>query len=215
MSACSGGATGDWLINSFLVTVGLSFVIKNSLQFFLGAEFRGIPQYWQGSVEFLPGVSISYDRGIAFLISVGAIAAFWLLLRRTNLGRAMRAVSQNERGSLLVGIDLDKTQALTFALSSMLAGIAGAAMLSILPAFPTMGGAPNQKSWFVVMMVGLGNVGGSIVGGFIVGLLETVTYYFLGGGWQDVVSLTGLSLILLFKPSGLFGATEVKGRLER
>ncbi len=206
---------GDWLMNSFLVTVGLSFVIINGIQFVWGAQFRGISQYWAGSLQVLPGVNIAYDRAIAFGIAMAAIAIFWVILRRTELGRAMRAVSQNERGALLMGIDLDRIQSITFALSSMLAGLAGAAMLSILPAYPSMGTSPNYKSWFVVMTVGLGNVGGSIIGGFLVGLLETVTYYYLGGGWQDVVSLCILILILLFKPSGLFGTTEVKGKLER
>jgi len=209
------GSKGDWLMNSFLVTVGLSFVLKNGAQAIWGAQFRGISQYWEDSIRILPGVSLAYDRAIAFVISIAAIVIFWLILRRTEFGRAMRAVSQNETGALLVGIDLDRIQSITFALSSMLAGLAGAAMLSILPAYPSMGMTPNNKSWFVVMLVGLGNVGGSIVGGFMVGILETVTYYFLGGGWQDVVSLSVLILILLFKPSGLFGTTEVKGRLER
>lgn len=206
---------GDWLMNSFLVALGLSFVLKNGVQAIVGAQFHGISQFWDGAIEILPGVNIAYDRAIALGLAMVSILGLWLFLRRTELGRAIRAVSQNERGALLMGIDLNRIYSITCSLSFMLAGLAGSAMLSILPAFPSMGMNPNYKSWYVVMMVGLGNVPGSILGGFLVGLLETVTYYYLGGGWQDVVSLCLLIVILIFKPSGLFGTTEVKGKLER
>jgi len=206
---------GDWLMNSFLVALGLSFVLKNGVQAIWGAQFHGISQFFDGAMEILPGVTIAYDRAVALGLAIVSILGLWLFLRRTELGRAIRAVSQNERGALLMGIDLNRIYSITCSLSFMLAGLAGGAMLSILPAFPSMGMNPNYKSWYVVMMVGLGNVPGSIVGGFLVGLLETVTYYYLGGGWQDVVSLCLLIVILIFKPSGLFGTTEVKGKLER
>ena len=127
---------------------------------------------------------------------------------------AIRAVAQDERGAMLVGIELDRIHTLSFGLSSMLAGIAGASLLSINPAYPTMGLLPLAKSWLVVILAGLGNIRGAIIGGFIVGIVEAASYYFLGAGWQDVTSVTMLIIILLFKPSGLFG-TEVKGILER
>jgi branched-chain amino acid transport system permease protein len=151
---------------------------------------------------------------VSFLIAIVTMAAFWLFLRRTQTGRAIRAVSQEERGATLVGINLNNIHTLTFALSCMLAGVAGGSLLSITQAYPAMGAKPLLASWLVVIMVGLGNVSGSIIGGLIVGILEAASYYFLGAGWQNVVSLIVLILILLFKPSGLLG-TEVKGVLER
>ena len=203
-----------WIMNTFLITAGLSFALRNGAQLILGVKYRGVTQYWKGYVQITPHMAIPVDRAVAFLIAIVTIVVFWLFLRRTETGRAIRAVSQDERGAMLVGIDLDKIQTLTFALGSMLAGIAGASLLSLIPAYPFSGTKPTIRSWFVVTLVGLGNVGGSIIGGFIVGMLETVSYYFLGAGWQDVASLLMLILMLLFKPSGLFG-TEVKGILER
>jgi len=150
----------------------------------------------------------------SFLIAVIAIGAFWLFLRRTRMGMAIRAVAEDARGAMLVGIELDGVYTLSFGLSSMLAGVAGAGLLSLIPASPSMGSVPLAKSWYVVILAGLGNVQGAIIGGFIVGMLEAVAYYVLGAGWQDVVSVFILILILLVKPSGLFG-TEVKGVLER
>ena len=205
---------GEWVMNAFLVTLGVSVVFQNGAQLIWGVKYRGITQYWEGTVQLTPRMAIAADRAVAFLISLGAIALFWLFMRRTQIGRAIRAVSQNERGAMLVGIDLNMIHTLTFALGSMLAGLGGASLLSLVPAYPFAGVKPNIRSWFVVTVVGLGNVGGSIVGDFIVGLLESFAYYFLGQGWQDVASLVMLILLLLLKPSGLFGS-EVKGVLER
>jgi len=204
----------DWVMNTFLLTVGISFVFINSAKLIWGARFRGVAHYWEGTIYLSEGLRISIDRGAGFLIAIAAIALTWFFLNRTQLGRAIRAVAQDEIGAMLVGINLDRMNTLTFALSSLLAGIAGGSLLSINAAYPYMGLRPSNRSWYVVMLVGLGNVGGAIIGGFIVGIVETLSYYFLGAGWQDVASLLILVLILLFKPSGIFG-TEVKGVLER
>jgi branched-chain amino acid transport system permease protein len=204
----------EWLFNAYLVTVGLSFVLQNIALAAFKPVFRGIPNYWKGSIQLSPTMGISLDRLMSFLIAVITIGAFWLFLRRTKPGLAIRAAAEDARGAMLVGIELDKIYTLSFGLSSMLAGVAGAGLLSIIPAYPTMGAAPLAKSWYVVILAGLGNVRGAIIGGFIVGMLEAVSYYTLGAGWQDVVSVVILILILLVKPSGLFG-TEVKGALER
>jgi branched-chain amino acid transport system permease protein len=205
---------GEWIMNTFLLTSGMSVVLQNTAQRIWGVKYRGITQYWKGIIQITPDMGISVDRAVAFLIAVTAIVLFWLVMRHTKLGRAIRAVSQSEQGAMLVGIDLDNIQTLTFALGSLLAGLGGASMLSLIPAYPFAGAKPNITSWFVVTVVGLGNVGGSIVGGFFVGLLESFAFYYLGQGWQDVVSLGILILLLLVKPSGLFGS-EVKGVLER
>jgi len=194
----------QWTLNTFLVTVGLSVFMQNSAQTLWGSKFRGIRQYWPGTIHLGSRMGISIDRTVAFLIAILAIGVFWLFLAHTRLGRAIRAVAQDETGAMLVGIDIHRIHMLTFALSSMLAAIAGASLLSLNPAHPSMGLAPLYKSWYVVILVGLGNVGGSIAGGFIVGLLETFSSYVFGSSWQDVVSLPVLILILIFKPAGIF-----------
>jgi branched-chain amino acid transport system permease protein len=199
---------GEWVMNAFLLTAGLSVILQSSYRVLFGTKYRGIIQYWNASVEFLDQ-TIPADRVIAFGIAIISIAALWFFLQKTRPGRAIRAVSQDENGARLVGIDMDRIQTLTFALGSMLAGLAGAVMLSLSPAYPYAGNKPLIASWFVVTIVGLGNVEGAVVGGFIVGLFESVTFFFLGSGWQEVASLTFLIVLLLFKPTGLFG-THIK-----
>jgi len=195
---------GDWVMNTFLVTVGISVVLQNLAKLFWTANYRGIPALW-GGVAKIGTLTISMDRVMALVIAVIAIAVLWFFLEKTKVGRAIRAVSQNEAGAMLLGINLKNIYALTLAVGCAMAGIAGACLLSVTPAYPTVGLVPLYKAWFVVILVGMGNVEGSIVGGLLVGLLETVSYYFLGAGWQDSVSLLVIALILLFKPSGLFG----------
>lgn len=204
----------DWVMNAFLLTVGLSFVFQNGAQAVFGPNYRGVTQYYEGTLRLTAGLNISWDRVAAFIIASTAIAGLWLFLLKTRTGRAIRAVSQDERGAMLVGISLRRIHALTFGLSTTLAGLAGASLLSLTQAYPTVGFRPLVQSWFVVMLVGLGNIPGAVVGGFIVGLLETFSYVKLGAGWQDVVTVVVLILILLFKPSGLF-AGQVRGVWER
>jgi len=203
----------NWVMNAFLMTVGISFVLQNGAQAIWGAKYMGITAYWEGSTKIL-GLGVSYDRLASAAVAILCIGAFWLFLGRTKAGRAIRAVSQDETGAKLMGINLTRIQTLAFSLSSAMVTLAGASLLSVTPAYPTMGGTPLNKSWFVVMLVGMGKIGPAILGGFLVGLLESVTFAVFGAGWQNVVTLVILVLVLVWKPSGLFGA-EVKGIWER
>ncbi len=124
----------------------------------------------------------------------------------------MRAVSQDETGAQMAGIGLNRIFVLTMGLSCGLAALAGAALLSMYPSFPDVGMQPLYLAWYVVILAGLGNVQGAIIGAFIVALLQTLAVNFVGLGWVDVLPTAFIILILLFKPSGLFGS-EVKGRL--
>jgi branched-chain amino acid transport system permease protein len=204
---------GEWVMNAFLLTAGLSVVLQSVYRLVFGNRYRGITSYWDASIEIF-GMTIALDRVMAFVIALLAIAGMWFFLQRTRIGRAIRAVSQDETGAMLVGINLDRIQTLTFALGSMLAGLGGASLLSLSPAYPNGGNKPLIASWFVVTIAGLGNVEGAVVGGFIVGLFESVSYFYLGQGWQEVASLALLILLLMFKPTGLFG-TEIKSIWEK
>jgi len=198
-----------WLMNAFLVTLGLSFILQSGARNLWGSNTRGVTNLFEGTTNF-GSFGVSNDRIVGFIIAVAAIILFMLFLKYTKYGRAIRAVSMDETGAKLVGINLNRVFTVTFALSTMLAGIAGACLLSIIPATPSMGLNPLYKSWFILILVGMGNIGGCIVGGIIVALLETVAIYTLGMGWQDVISLGVIILILLIKPNGIFGKKGIK-----
>ncbi len=207
-------AKEQWVLNTFLVTVGISFALQNGAQALWGGNYFGITRYWENSVHLGTSMAIPLDRVVGFAVALLAILAFWLFLHWTQTGRAIRAVAQDETGAMLVGIPLDRIRALTFGLSTMMTAIAGACLLSMAPAHPTMGLEPLYKSWYVVILGGLGSIGAAIPAGFIVGMFETLSTYTLGAEWQSIISLSLIILILIFRPSGIF-ASKVKGVWER
>jgi len=201
-------------MNTFLLTAGVSVVIVNGDRLVIGNDFRGITRYWDVSPIQVLGVSISVDRAMVLVIALATIALFALFLQRTRTGRAIRAVSQDETGAQMAGIDLNRVYTLTMGLSSALAALAGASLLFMFPSYPDVGVQPLYLAWYVVILAGLGNVQGAIAGAFIVALLQTLTVFYIGVGWVDVVPTAFIILILLFKPSGLFGSA-VKGVWEQ
>jgi branched-chain amino acid transport system permease protein len=203
-----------WVMNTFLLTVGISFVLVYGTTLVLGPNFRGIPRYYDvPPIEFL-GMRVAVDRIFAFIIAIITIAALTYFMQRTRTGRAIRAVSQDETGAQLVGINLGFIHTLTFSLATAMAAMAGAALLFMFQAYPSVGLKPLYLAWYVVMMVGLGNVYGAIIGGFIVAMLQTATQQFFGISWDLVIPTVVMILILILVPSGIFGS-EVKGVQEQ
>jgi branched-chain amino acid transport system permease protein len=197
---------GEWVMNAFLLTVGISFILTNGTTLVLGPNFRGIPRYWDAEPLALAGARVSVDRIMAFVVALVSIGALWFFLRQTRTGRAIRAVSQDEVGAQMMGINLNFIFPLTFALATALAAIAGASLLFMFQAYPTVGLQPLYLAWYVVMMAGLGNVIGAIVGGFIVGVLQTATQQFAAVSLVDVIPTALMIVVLLAVPHGIFGS---------
>jgi len=206
--------SGEWVMNAFLLTVGISFIMTNGTTLILGPNFLGIPRYWDVEPLVLLGARVSVDRIMAFAIAMLSIGALWFFLRRTRTGRAIRAVAQDEVGAQMMGINLNFIYPLTFSVATAMAAVSGAGLLFLFQAYPTVGGQPLYLAWYVVMMAGLGNVVGAIVGGFIVGVLQTATQQFAGVVWVDVIPTIVMIAVLLIVPSGIFGS-EVKGVQEQ
>lgn len=204
----------NWVMNAFLLTVGLSVVLINGHQLFFGADFKGIVGYYSGAPFTIMDVYISRDRGFALIVAAVVVAAFWFFMAYTRTGRAIRAVSQDETGALMVGIGLNGILLLTMSLSCALAAIAGAGLLFMYPSYPSVGLEPLYMAWFVVILAGLGNVLGAVMCAFMVALLKVLTIEYIGSGWDFVVPSVLIILILIFKPSGIFGS-EVRGVLDK
>ena len=203
-----------WVMNAFLVTVGLSFILTYGTTLVLGPNFRGIPRYWEVKSINIGSVYLAIDRVVAFAIAIVSLSGLWYFLHRTLTGRAIRAVSQDEAGAQMVGININSIHTLTFALATAMSALAGACLLFMFQAYPTVGLKPLYFAWYVVMLVGLGNVSGAIIGGFIVAFLQTATQQFIGIAWEEVIPTLVMMLVLLVAPSGIFGS-EVKGIQEQ
>lgn len=195
---------GDWVMNTFMIGAGIQLIIQNVTQLLFGANYFGVTTLWKGNIK-LGSFSISMDRAVAFIVAVLAVVLLWVFLKKTRTGNAILAVSEHGTGARLMGVNTRGVYTLTYALSCMLAALAGGALIAISPAYPTAGIQPQLAAWFVVVLVGLGNIEGVIVGGFIVGMIEVFATYYVGSAWQNAISLSMIILVLIFKPSGLFG----------
>ncbi|MEW5725058.1 MAG: branched-chain amino acid ABC transporter permease [Thermodesulfobacteriota bacterium] len=204
----------EWLMNCFLLTLGLSVIMMNGHQLLFGTTYKGITRYWELPPVSFFDVYISVDRLFASLLAVIAFVAFWLFMKFTRLGQAMRAVSQDEAGALMVGISVERIQTLAMAVSCGLAALAGGSLLFMYPSYPTVGLEPLYNSWFVIIVVGFGNVMGAIAGGFIIALLQVITRTYAGEGWEYVIPVLIIALVLIFKPNGIFGS-KVRGIWEQ
>jgi branched-chain amino acid transport system permease protein len=183
--------------------------MQNGHQLLFGADFKGILAYWDFPSVPILGVYISVDRICAFFIAILTMIGFYIFMMFSTTGKTIRAVSQDEDGARMVGISVDTVHIVTFALSCGLAGLAGASLLFMFPSYPTVGVMPLYNSWFIIILVGFGNVAGSIPGGFMIALFQVLTRSYLGEGWEAVIPVLLISLILIFKPSGIF-ATKVR-----
>ena len=204
----------NWIMNTFLLTVGLSVLMINGHQLLFGTDFKGIIRYWGGAPVSILDVFISRDRAMALGLSIIIIVLFWLFMTYTKTGRAIRAVSQDETGALMVGINMDGISTLTMAIGCALAAVSGASLLFMYPSYPTVGLEPLYMAWIIVILVGLGNIMGALAGGFIVALLKVITVEYIGAGWDFVVPVSIIIIVLIVKPSGIFG-TEVRGALDQ
>ncbi|MBC2705253.1 branched-chain amino acid ABC transporter permease [Desulfobacula sp.] len=207
-------STDNWVMNSFLLTVGLSMLLINLHQLIFGADFKGIVGYWTGMPVSIADVFISRDRAMAFVIAVIVVSLFWFFMTYTRTGMAIRAVSQDITGAQIVGIDIEKIVLLTISLACALSAVAGGSLLFMYPSYPTVGLEPLYLAWFVVILSGLGNILGAVAGAFMVALLKVITVEYIGAGWDFVVPSALIMLILIFKPSGIFGS-DVRGALDK
>lgn len=208
----------DWVTSTFISTAGLSIFLINLDQVAFGSESKGIVGYYP---QYAPihsfGLAVSPDRIFALVIGFSTLAGLSALLRYSRLGRAMRAVAQDETGARLLGISVSHVHMLTFALSSALAGLAGGTLLFLFPASPYVGQQPLFLAWMVVILAGLGKVLGTLFASLMIALLNNDTTYVLGVSWTSVVPFVLMIALLLVKPSGLVGRGEngTKGIWER
>jgi branched-chain amino acid transport system permease protein len=127
------------------------------------------------------------------------------MLYQTRVGKALRAVAQNRAGAEAIGLNVDRIVAFTFAVSGALACAAGGLLGALYAAEPSMGGTPLLKAFVIVIFGGLGSVPGAIVGGLVIGLIETITGSYISFAFKDVFTFLILIAVLLFRPTGLLG----------
>ena len=192
-------------LNEIFVSLGLIYMFENAADLLWGNTPQQIPSPLEGMYLSLGGVNIRYDILLAILIVIVILVALFLLLKKTKIGLAMRATSQKSTASMLMGINTEKVYIVTFALGAALAGASGALYGIIFNFSPTVGALPTIKAFAIIIIGGLGSIPGAIVGGLLYGIAENTAVYLLGGVWQDAIAFALLIIVLVIRPTGIFG----------
>ncbi|WP_435196701.1 branched-chain amino acid ABC transporter permease [Natronomonas sp. EA1] len=197
--------TGTDLFLTLLVTFGLSILIQQLTIQAVTANPRTISVTFADPSLTVVGIVMEKLKLIAFVGALALTAGMFGFLKTTRTGRAIRAVAQNPEAAALVGIDVEHARATTFGLSSAIAAGAGAFIAMILSIDPQMGLIYTLKSFVIVVFGGIGSVPGALVGGLLLGTVEELTAGLVSSKWTLAVSFSLLIVLLVVKPSGLFG----------
>jgi branched-chain amino acid transport system permease protein len=188
--------------NSLLISFGLLFIIQNGALLLWSADIRGY-QYLDGPVRML-GTVFPANRAAAFAMAAVVTALLLLFLRRTMLGAAVRALMQDPVGARLMGIDVPRVHALCFGLGVGLAAVSGSLLSMLFELTPFVGLPYTITALVVIILGGLGSVGGSLLGGLLLGVVESLGVYFTAPDLRMVISYAVLALVLVLRPYGLF-----------
>ena len=197
-------------LTSLLVTFGLAIIMANSFKLAFTATPRSVDTvlsgFWRAG-----NVTIPITKTAILIIALIMMAALHMFLQRTRLGKSIRAAAQNREAARIVGIVIAVVYALTFAISIALTGAAGTLISPIQPIFPFMGAALTLKAFAITAMAGLGSIPGALVGGIVLGLIETFVATYVPGVGTNlgiISSYVILVAVLVIRPQGLFGGLK-------
>lgn len=193
-------------ITVIIVTTGIWYVLDNLTLLIFGPQYRTIQENpLRGKMLELGDMLISVPKLWGFFTAVLTAAAVYLFLQKTRMGRAIRATSLDREAASLMGIKQFKIYNIAFGIGTATAGIAAVTLVPFYNVFPTVGVLFDIKGFIIVVLGGLGSIGGAILGGMIIGVIESVGPQFMAATWTEGI-VYGLFLLFLFvKPSGLFG----------
>ncbi len=188
-----------------LLMLGVALVLENAALVLFGPDTRRVTTTLSASALWIGPLFLDVPRLLTFGFSIAMSLALWLFLFRSDLGRTIRAASDNPVGALLVGSDVNRIYAVAFGVGAACVGAAGALTASFLPFSPAAGLSLTIASFNIVIIGGMGSLLGAFLGGLLVSVAESIGAVVLAPSLKEVVSFSLLILILLFRPSGLFG----------
>lgn len=195
------------MFNTLLITFGLEVVFTYLAQLAFSADFRTINPSYAGNSLALGPVVLPQARLMAFGIAIVLTVGMWLFLLHSRLGRAIRATAQNLVAARLYGVEPRHLYAMTFGIGIGLAGAAGGLYGTVSQINPYIGATLTAKCFAIAIIGGLDNPLGVIVGGLVLGIIESLAVLYIGATFADVASFGVLVLVLIVRPSGLLGKT--------
>ncbi|MDT7952019.1 MAG: branched-chain amino acid ABC transporter permease [Acetobacteraceae bacterium] len=198
----SGGRDG----NVLLVTLGLAIIFQNGLLALFSADPRSLASDAAFDVVPVGPMLLSTPRLIGFGVAAAVALLLWLLLNRTDIGRAIRAVAREDLGAQLVGIDVKHIFAVTFGIGCACLAVAAGLLMPNYTVNPASGEAFVLVAFTIVVLGGMGSIPGALIGGLLIGVVESLSGLLLGDSLGQIGIFAIFILVLLFKPTGMFGA---------
>ncbi len=203
---CFRPILGTGKLNEIFVSLGLIYIFQNAVALAWTDEWRIIQSPFVDITVDLGLLELPLDYLIIIVLTVVILSVLHLFLRKTNLGKAIRATSQNRKGAMLMGINVERMDMISFGIGTALAAAAGTLWAVSGQVFnPYIGSIPAIKAFAIVILGGLGSIPGAIVGGLLYGIVENMATFTLGGAWKDAISFVLLIIVLIVRPTGLFG----------
>lgn len=191
-----------------ITAIGVSYFLQNSAQLIFGAGSKTFTSlFGSGNILLFDGqIVISHNTIVTICVSVIIMIGLTLFINKTKTGRAMLAVSEDKGAAQLMGINVNKTISITFAIGSALAAIAGALLCSSYPILsPTTGAMPGIKAFTAAVLGGIGSIPGAMIGGILLGVIENISKVYISTQLSDAIVFGILIMILLVKPTGILG----------
>jgi branched-chain amino acid transport system permease protein len=194
-------------------TIGLTIILQNLAVYIFGGQQLAFPETIEQKLYHFGPVTISSAQLFILGVAVALMVLLWLFIERTKMGRAIRATAENHETAALLGVDVNRVVLITFIIGSGIAGVAGVLDgIKNSNISPFMGLGAAVKGLIVMLLGGLGNVPGAMVAGLMLGMIEILSAAYIGTTERDFFSFLILILILLWRPTGLFGTRTVEQR---
>jgi branched-chain amino acid transport system permease protein len=206
---------GSVRLAPLISAIGMSIFLSNFVQVAQGPRNKSIPPLLQGEFVLMGRedyqVTLSHRQLLIWVVTAILLLVFWYLVSRTSLGRAQRACEQDQKMAALLGVDVDRTISITFVIGAALAAVAGTMYLMYYGVVNFNDGfTPGVKAFTAAVLGGIGSLPGAVVGGLLIGLVETMWSAYFSIDYKDVAAFSILAITLIFLPQGLLGRPDVE-----
>lgn len=198
-------------VTSLISTIGVSIFLQNMVMLLWGSETKNFPMVLNLGTTNIMGVKISYFQLLIMAVCFILMATLTVIIQKTKMGKAMRATAQNMEAAKLMGIHVDHVISFTFFLGAALAAVAGIMIgMYYQTVDPMMGFMTGLKAFAAAVLGGIGVLPGAVIGGLLIGVIETLSAGYIHGGYRDAIAFAILIAVLMVKPTGLLGRQAQK-----
>jgi branched-chain amino acid transport system permease protein len=202
---------GSFRLAPLITAIGMSIVLQNFVQLTHGARNKVLQPIVTGGIQIMPGLTLAYIEAMIIIVTLLVMIGFSLVIAKTPLGRAQRACEQDQKMAALLGVNVDRTISLTFLIGAALASVAGlmySLRYGVIDFY--IGFVAGVKAFTAAVLGGIGSLPGAMLGGMLIGLIETFWSGYFSAEYKDVAAFSILAIVPILLPSGLLGRPEVE-----